>query len=377
MIPVSGSAYTYGYATLGEIFAWVIGWDLVLEYMVGASLVAIGWSAYLQNLLKGMGLALPHAISAAPFGKNPGVLDLPAALIVLVLCALLVRGIKESSRFNLWVVIIKVVVILTFILLTVWYVKPANWRPFAPFGWGGIMTAAAIVFLAYVGFDAVSTTAEEAVNPQRDLPIGIMVSLFVATALYMAVAAIMTGIVPYTELGVADPIALVLNTLHMGWASVLISLGAIAGITSVLLVLLMGQPRILFAMSRDGLLPPFLCRVHGRFQTPHLSTWITGAIVATSAALTPIGIVAELCSIGTLFAFMIVCAGVIVLRYTRPEVHRPFRAPLTPVLPGIGILLCGTLMASLPFHTWMRFVVWLCLGLLIYGLYGYRRSLLN
>jgi basic amino acid/polyamine antiporter, APA family len=377
MIPVSGSAYTYGYATLGEIFAWVIGWDLVLEYMVGASLVAIGWSAYLQNLLKGMGLALPHAISATPFGKNPGVLDLPAALIVLVLCALLVRGIKESSRFNLWVVIIKVVVILAFILLTVWYVKPANWRPFAPFGWGGIMTAAAIVFLAYLGFDAVSTTAEEAVNPQRDLPIGIMASLFVATALYMAVAAIMTGIVPYTELGVADPIALVLSTLHMGWASVLISLGAIAGITSVLLVLLMGQPRILFAMSRDGLLPPFLCRVHGRFQTPHLSTWITGAIVATSAALTPIGIVAELCSIGTLFAFMIVCAGVIVLRYTRPEVHRPFRAPLTPVLPGIGILLCGTLMASLPFHTWMRFVVWLCLGLLIYGLYGYRRSLLN
>ncbi len=377
MIPVSGSAYTYGYATLGEIFAWVIGWDLILEYMVGASLVSIGWSAYLQNLLKGIGFELPHALSRAPFGENPGTLDLPAALIVLTLSALLVRGIKESSRVNLTVVIIKVAVILAFIALTARHVNPANWHPFAPFGWGGIMTAAAIVFLAYVGFDAVSTTAEEAVNPQRDLPIGIVVSLVVATALYMAVAAIMTGIIPYQQLGVADPIALVLNTLHMGWASALVSLGAIAGITSVLLVLLMGQPRILFAMSRDGLLPPFLSRVHGRFQTPHLSTWMTGTIVAVAAALTPINVVAELCSIGTLFAFIIVCAGVIVLRYTRPELKRPFRAPFTPVLPGIGILLCGYLMVSLPWHTWLRFVVWLLIGLVIYGLYGFKKSLLN
>jgi APA family basic amino acid/polyamine antiporter len=380
MIPVSGSAYTYGYATLGEIFAWIIGWDLILEYMVGASLVAIGWSAYLVNLLENMGINLPHALTAAPFspfGENPGLFNLPAAFIVLALTGLLVRGIKESSRVNLIVVIIKVSVILFFIVLTVWYVKPENWKPFAPFGWGGIMTAAAIVFLAYVGFDAVSTTAEEAVNPQRDLPIGIMASLIVATTLYMAVAAIMTGIVPYQDLGVADPIALVLNVLKMGWASAIISVGAIAGITSVLLVLLLGQPRILFAMSRDGLLPSFLARVHRRFHTPHWATIMTGLIVAVSAALTPIHVVAELCSIGTLFAFMIVCAGVIVLRYTRPEINRPFRVPLTPGLPAVGILLCGYLMANLPFITWMRFLGWMLIGLVIYGFYGFNRSLLN
>ncbi len=288
MIPVSGSAYTYGYATLGEILAWIIGWDLVLEYMVGASLVAIGWSAYLVNLLKGMGLHLPHEFITAPFGPDPGYLDLPAAFIVLAITFLLVRGIKESSRFNLAVVIVKVSVILIFIFLTAWYIKPENWVPFAPFGWKGVMTAAAIVFLAYIGFDAVSTTAEEARNPQRDLPIGIMASLVIATVLYMAVAAIMTGVVPYAQLGVADPIALVLNVLHMRWASALISVGALAGITSVLLVLLMGQPRILFAMSRDGLLPGLLSKVHSKFQTPYVTTWVTGCIVATAAALTPI-----------------------------------------------------------------------------------------
>jgi len=377
MLPVSGSAYTYGYACLGEIFAWIIGWDLVLEYMVGASLVAIGWSAYLVNLLKGMGLELPSVLTAPPFAEPPGLLDLPAALIVLAISYLLVRGIKESSRVNLTVVVIKVSVILVFIALTAWYVHPANWVPFAPFGWKGIMTAAAIVFLAYIGFDAVSTTAEEARNPQRDLPIGIIASLVVATLLYMAVAAIMTGVVPYRELGVADPIALVLNVLHMRWASALISVGALAGITSVLLVLLMGQPRILFAMSRDGLLPEALSKVHARFRTPYVTTWITGAIVAVSAALTPINVVAELCSIGTLFAFIIVCAGVIVLRFTRRDMVRPFRAPLTPLLPALGILLCGYLMLSLPLITWLRFLVWLLVGLAIYGGYGFRHSGLN
>jgi APA family basic amino acid/polyamine antiporter len=377
MLPVSGSAYTYGYACLGEIFAWIIGWDLVLEYMVGASLVAIGWSAYLANLLKGMGLELPSVLTAPPFAEHPGLLDLPAALIVLAISYLLVRGIKESSRVNLTVVVIKVSVILVFIALTAWYVHPANWVPFAPFGWKGIMTAAAIVFLAYIGFDAVSTTAEEARNPQRDLPIGIIASLVVATLLYMAVAAIMTGVVPYRKLGVADPIALVLNVLHMRWASALISVGALAGITSVLLVLLMGQPRILFAMSRDGLLPEALSKVHARFRTPYVTTWITGAIVAVSAALTPINVVAELCSIGTLFAFIIVCAGVIVLRFTRRDMVRPFRAPLTPLLPALGILLCGYLMLSLPLITWLRFLVWLLVGLAIYGGYGFRHSGLN
>jgi len=378
MIPVSGSAYTYGYATLGEIFAWIIGWDLILEYMVAAILVSTGWSAYFVNLLKnGLGINVPQAISASPFDKNPGVANLPAVGIVMLITWLLVRGIKESSRVNLIIVIIKLAVVLFFIVAAVGHVDPAKWQPFLPFGFKGVMTAAAIVFLAYVGFDAVSTTAEEAKNPQKDLPIGIMASLIVATVLYMAVAAIMTGIVPYNDLGVADPIALVLNTLKMPWASALISVGAIAGITSVLLVLIMGQPRILFAMSRDGLLPPFLSRVHERYKTPHVTTWLTGGIVAVAAAITPINVSSELCSIGTLFAYIIVAAGVIVLRYTRPDIHRPFRAPLSPVLPAIGILLCGYLMKSLPPVTWLRFLIWLALGLIIYFAYSMRSSALH
>lgn len=378
MIPVSGSAYTYGYATLGEIFGWVIGWDLILEYMVAAILVSTGWSAYFVNLLRsGFGVRVPQAIAASPFDKNPGLLNLPAAAIVLAITWLLVRGIKESSRVNLTIVIVKVAVVLFFIVVAVGHVNPAKWQPFLPFGFGGVGTAAAIVFLAYVGFDAVSTTAEEAKNPQRDLPIGIMVSLVVATVLYMAVAAIMTGVVPYKDLGVADPIALVLNTLKMPWASALISVGAIAGITSVLLVLIMGQPRILFAMSRDGLLPPLLSRVHPRYKTPHVTTWLTGGIVAVAAAITPINVSAQLCSIGTLFAYIIVAAGVIVLRYTRPDLHRPFKAPLSPVLPAVGILICGYLMTRLPLVTWFRFLIWLVLGLAIYLGYSMRNSVLH
>jgi basic amino acid/polyamine antiporter, APA family len=378
MIPVAGSAYTYGYATLGEILAWIIGWDLILEYMVGASLVSIGWSAYLINfvdhVMSPFGWMVDHRWASAPWGDQPGFFNLPAVLIVVFLSWLLVRGIKESSRVNLIMVIIKLCVILVFIALASWYIKPANWTPFMPFGFGGVMTAAAIVFLAYVGFDAVSTTAEEAVNPQRDMPIGIMGSLVVSTVLYVAVAGIMTGVVPYQQLGVADPVALVLNVLEMPWASMLISVGALAGITSVLLVLLMGQPRILFAMSRDGLLPPLLARVHARFRTPYLTTIITGSIVAVAAALTPINVVAELCSIGTLFAFVIVSAGVIVLRYTRAEVPRPFRVPLFPLVPALGIGLCGYLMLSLPGVTWLRFAIWLVIGLLIYAGYSYRHS---
>ena len=381
MIPVSGSAYTYGYATLGELLAWIIGWDLVLEYMVGASLVSIGWSAYLVNLIDRLiepfGMVLPHTWTAAPWGPNPGIVNLPAVFIVGVLTLLLIRGIRESSRVNLVMVVVKMVVILGFVGLTVWYIEPANWKPFMPFGFSGVMTAAAIVFLAYVGFDAVSTTAEEAKNPQRDMPIGIMGSLIVATVLYMAVAAIMTGVVPYQKLGVADPVALVLNTLKMPWASAMVSVGALAGITSVLLVLLLAQPRILFSMSRDGLLPPALSRVHPRFRTPYLTTIATGCIVALASALTPINVVAELCSIGTLFAFMIVSAGVIVLRRTRPDLPRPFKVPLFPVVPALGVVLCGYLMASLPLATWIRFGVWLVLGLLVYAGYSYRSSKLN
>jgi len=378
MIPVAGSAYTYGYATLGEIVAWIIGWDLILEYMVGASLVSIGWSAYLVNFVDHIvgpfGWKVDHRFVAAPWGDQPGFFNLPALLIVLFLSWLLVRGIKESSRVNTVMVVIKLIVILVFIALASWYIKPSNWTPFMPFGFGGVMTAAAIVFLAYVGFDAVSTTAEEAVNPQRDLPIGIIGSLVVSTVLYVAVAAIMTGVVPYQQLGVADPVALVLNVLEMPWASMLISVGALAGITSVLLVLLMGQPRILFAMSRDGLLPPLLSRVHARYRTPYLTTLITGCVVAVSAALTPINVVAELCSIGTLFAFVIVSAGVIVLRYSRGDVPRPFKVPLFPLVPALGIVLCSYLMISLPGVTWLRFAVWLVIGLVIYASYSFRHS---
>ena len=382
MIPVAGSAYTYGYATLGEVFAWVIGWDLILEYVVGASLVAIGWSGYcvnfLNHVLDPFGWRFPAALSNSPWAAEPGIINLPAMAVVLFLTWLLVRGIKESARVNITVVFIKIAVILAFIGLAAWHVNPSNWRPFMPFGFGGVMTAAAIVFLAYVGFDAVSTTAEEAVNPQRDLPIGIIASLLIATVLYMAVAAIMTGVVPYAQFeGVAEPVAKVLNVLNMPLASTLVSLGAIAGMTSVILVLLMGQPRILFSMSRDGLLPRGLSAVHPRYQTPYITTWITGSIVAVAAGLTPIGIVAELCSIGTLFAFVIVCAGVIVLRYTRKDIRRPFKAPLTPVLPGIGIVLCGYLMLSLPPATWIRFFIWLVLGIIVYFTYSRRHSLLN
>jgi APA family basic amino acid/polyamine antiporter len=311
---------------------------------------------------------------ASPWSDPPGLVNLPAIVVVGLLTWLLVIGIKESSRVNLGIVIVKVGVILFFILTAVWFVRPSNWQPFAPFGFGGIATAAAIVFIAYIGFDAVSTAAEEAVNPQRDMPIGIIGSLVVATVLYMAVSAIMTGVVPYTKLGVADPIALVLNELGMPWASMIISLGAIAGITSVLLVLLLGQPRILFAMSRDGLLPPALARVHPRYRTPHLTTIVTGVVVAFAAAFTPIQVVAELCSIGTLFAFLLVCAGVLVLRYTRKDFARPFRAPLFPFLPIAGIALCGYLMISLPRAAWERFGVWLALGLALYFLYARRHS---
>jgi APA family basic amino acid/polyamine antiporter len=357
MIPVAGSAYTYGYATLGELPAWVIGRDLNLEYMVAAVLVSTGWSAYLVNLLSNLGLQLPQALCASPWDKVPGMVNLPAVFIVGVLTLLLMRGVKESSRVDLIIVTVKIAVILFFIVLSVNYIKPINWKPFMPFGFGGVMMSAAIVFLAYVGFDAVSTAAEESVNPQWDMPIGIIVSLVVATILYVSVSAIMTGIVPYSKLDVADPIALVFNELGKPWVSMIISVGAISGIISVLLVLLLGQPRILFAMSRDGLLPGFLPRVHARFKTPHLTSLTTGIIVAVAATFMPINVSSELCSIGTLFAYMIVCAGVSVLRCTRSELKRPFRVPLFPWLPALGFMLCSYLMVSLLRTVWERFIV--------------------
>jgi APA family basic amino acid/polyamine antiporter len=379
MIPIAGSAYTYAYATMGELFAWIIGWDLILEYAVGSMTVAIGWSGYMQRLLAGAGVTLPTWMSAAP-GAVPGaVINLPAVIIVLCIMYLLVIGIRESARFNAIMVAIKLAAVLFFIGAGAVYVRPENWTPFTPYGWPGVMTAAGVVFFAYIGFDAVSTTAEEARNPQRDLPIGIISSLVICTLLYLIVAAILSGIVPVV--GHRDdaaflnaPVAFALSLIGQDWASYLVSAGAVAGITSVLLVMLMSQPRIFFAMSRDGLLPMGISKVHPRFGTPYITTIITCVIVAIVAGLTRIDTVGEMTSIGTLFAFAIVCGAVLILRMKRPEAHRPFRVPLGPTFPILGILSCFYLMLALPVITWARFLLWLDVGMLIYWFYGRTHS---
>jgi APA family basic amino acid/polyamine antiporter len=394
MIPIAGSAYTYAYATLGELVAWMIGWDLILEYAVGSMTVAIGWSGYMQKLLSGVGIYLPVWMTAAP-GSAPGTLiNLPAVLIVLGIMVLLVVGVRESARFNAAMVAIKGAAILFFVAAGAMYVKPENWSPFTPYGWPGIMAAAAVVFFAYIGFDAVSTTAEEAKNPQRDLPIGIIASLVVCTVLYLAVAAVLTGIVPVTEYrsmaealpGVTAaapeevtrflnaPVAFALSLIGQDWAAYLVSFGAVAGITSVLLVMLMSQPRIFFAMSRDRLLPAGVSKVHPRFGTPYITTIITCVIVALVAGVTQIQVVGEMTSIGTLFAFVVVCAAVLVLRVKRPEAKRPFKVPFGPVFPVLGIVSCLYLMLSLPVITWVRFLGWLNLGMVIYWFYGRTHS---
>lgn len=375
MIPGAGSAYTYCYATLGEVFAWIIGWDLILEYAVAAILVSIGWSAYFVNILQHVGLSPPLLLVNGPFAATPGLINLPAVLIVLLLTGLLARGIRESARINTFVVFLKLAVIAIFILLSAGHVHTANWRPFLPFGFSGVMTSAAIVFLAYIGFDAVSTAAEEAVNPQRDLPIGIIGSLMVASLLYIVVSATMTGVVPYTQLGVANPVGLVLNKLNLPWASALIGVGAIAGITSVLLVLMMGQSRIILAMSRDGLLPSSLAVVHPRFRTPLRATILTGIVVATIAGFARFDTAAELASIGTLLAFIIVSVGVLVLRKSRKDLPRPFKVPLFPFVPIAGIGLCVYLMANLPRANWIRLCVWQAIGFVVYSSYGRRTGL--
>jgi APA family basic amino acid/polyamine antiporter len=394
MIPVSGSAYTYSYATLGELVAWMIGWDLILEYAVGSMTVAIGWSGYFQRILAGFGLDLPVWMSAAP-GTMPGALvNLPAVLIVLAITTLLVVGIRESARFNAVMVAIKIAAVLFFIFAGFSFVKPENWSPFAPYGWSGIMAAGAVVFFAYIGFDAVSTTAEEARNPTRDLPIGIIASLIICTVLYIVVAAIMAGIVPVTTYRSLEaalpgmpivtqaestaflnaPVAYVLHVIDQDWAAGLISAGAVAGITSVLLVMLLSQPRIFFSMSRDRLLPAGVSKVHPRFGTPYITTIITGVIVAIVAGLTPINVVGEMTSIGTLFAFVVVSAAVIVLRIKRPEAKRPFRVPFGYLFPVLGVLSCLYLMLSLSAVTWVRFLVWLNIGMMIYWFYGRTHS---
>ena len=394
MIPIAGSAYAYAYATLGEVIAWTIGWDLILEYAVGSVTVSIGWSGYMQQLLAGFGIHLPAWMCAAP-GTMPGaVMNLPAVIIVLAITALLVVGIRESARFNATMVFIKLAAVLFFIFAGMKFVKPENWSPFAPFGWSGIMAAGAVVFFAYIGFDAVSTTAEEAKNPKRDLPIGIISSLVVCTVLYIIVAGILSGIVPVTHFRSVEsalpgtpivpvqestaflnaPVAYALHVINQDWAAGLISAGAAAGITSVLLVMLMGQPRIFFSMSRDRLLPAGISKVHPKFGTPYITTIITGFAVAAAAALIPINVVGEMTSIGTLFAFVVVCAAVVMLRVKRPEAHRPFKVPFGYLFPVLGIVSCLYLMLSLSAATWVRFLVWLDLGMMLYWFYGRTHS---
>ena len=381
MIPIAGSAYTYAYATLGEIFAWMIGWDLILEYAVGSMTVAVGWSGYFQRILAGFGIHLPLWMTAAPAAAPGAVFNLPAVIIVLGIMVLLVIGVRESARFNATMVFIKLAAVLFFILVGVWYVNPANWSPFAPYGWPGIKTGAAIVFFAYIGFDAVSTTAEEAKNPSRDLPIGIIASLIICTVLYLIVAAILSGILPVVQYKsdaqfLNAPVGYALAVIHKDWAAGIVSAGAVAGITSVLLVMLMSQPRIFFSMSRDQLLPAGVSKVHPRFRTPYITTIITCVAVAIVAGFVPIQILGEMTSIGTLFAFVVVSVAVPVLRAKRPEAKRPFKVPGGPVVPVLGALSGLYLMLSLSVMTWVRFLVWLDVGMLIYWFYGRTHSTL-
>jgi APA family basic amino acid/polyamine antiporter len=416
MIPVAGSAYTYGYATLGEIFAWIIGWDLVLEYAFGAATVASGWSGYFISLLGDFGIRLPAAIAGTPWdefvyynnhwenlsriGPKLQVLGIdPATLqhthgvfnllgfIAIVFCTLvLVIGIKESANFNSAIVTVKVAVLLVFIGIGVRYLlqhrelMAANWHPFIPpstggeFGWPGISHAAAIIFFAYIGFDAVSTAAQEAKNPEKDMPIGILGSLIICTVLYILVAGVLTGLVNYKTLNVPDPLAVGIDATGNAWGSLLVKIGALMGLTSTIVVMLLGQSRVFFSMSRDGLLPQMFNVVHPRFRTPWISTLTVGFFVAVLAASLPINVLGEMVSIGTLLAFVIVCAGVWLLRRRNPELPRPFKTPWVPAVPILGIVISGYLMYSLTGLTWVRLVVWLAVGMIVYFGYGRRHS---
>lgn len=375
MVPVAGSAYTYTYAALGEIIAWIVGWNLILEYSVGSSAVAAGWSGYVVGLLQSAGIALPKAYTAVP--ADGGIVNLPAVLIALFLSMLLVRGTKESVTLNKILVVVKLVAVFIFLALAGPKVNPANWTPLMPYGFSGVAAGAAIIFFAYIGFDAVATAAEECRNPNRDLPIGIVGSLIVCTILYIVVAGVLTGVVPYTELNNAEPVAYALRAIGYNIGSALVGTGAIAGITTVLLVLMYGQTRVFFAMSRDGLIPASICKVHPKYGTPHIITIVAGIAVALIAGFTPIGIIAELTNIGTLFAFVVSAIGVWVLRITRPDLERPFKCPAVSVIAPLAIISCGYLMYNLPHETWIRFFVWSAIGFVVYFLYSYRNSALN
>lgn len=405
MIPLSGSAYTYGYATMGEFIAWIIGWNLILEYLFAASTVAVGWSSYVVSLLKDFGINIPIAFTNAPYDhpmpvgahwwdvwqlfihgwiSTGAVLNIPAMLIVAIITILLVIGIKESTNFNNAIVALKLAVIMTFIIVGVFYINRNNWHPFVPpadadgnYGWHGVVHGAAVIFFAYIGFDAVSTAAQEAKNPQRDMPIGLLGSLGICTILYIAVSLVLTGIVKYTQLNVAAPIAVAVNSLgpSLAWLAFFIKIGAIAGLSSVILVLLFGQPRIFYAMSKDGLLPPIFSEVHSKFRTPWIAQLLTGVISMLIAGLFPIGLLGELVSIGTLLAFAIVCVGVFVLRFTDPQIPRPFRVPAFWFCAPMGFAFCIFLMVvGLPADTWSRLIVWLAIGIAIYFGYGCRHS---
>lgn len=394
MIPVSGSAYSYSYATLGEGIAWFIGWNLVLEYLFAVATVSVGWSGYLVSLLHDFGIQLPAALSNAPFAKGAGDLDivhtgaiinLPAVAIVAVLASICYVGIRQSSAFNTVIVAIKVTIVLLFIFFGVSYINSANWHPFIPanegpgkYGWSGIMTASGVIFFAYIGFDAISTAAQETRNPQRDMPIGILGSLIVCTILYVVVALVLTGMVNYTELNVPAPVALAIDKYAaLKWMRLPVKLGALAGMTSVMLVMCLAQARIFLAMARDGLIWKSFAKVHPKFHTPSVGTVVTGVFAALIGGLFPVGILGEMVSIGTLAAFVTVCLGVLVLRRTRPELARPFRTPIPWVTCLLGALVCFGMMVSLGWGTWLRLIIWTIVGVIIYMLYGYRHSRLH
>jgi APA family basic amino acid/polyamine antiporter len=410
IVPIAGSAYTYSYSTLGEAAAWIVGWTLMLEYGIGNVAVAIGWSAYCDQLLEGLGVNVPawlavdwrtaHQAAGAALaagGSVPShmakaleawntapviggvhiIFNLLAFAVVALVTWILVIGIKESARFNNAMVALKLLILGFFIVVGALYVKPENWSPFMPNGFTGVWIGASLIFFAFIGFDAVSTAAEECRNPGRDVPIGIIASLGICTVIYVATAAVLTGIVPWNTLGVANPLSSAFSAIGLGWAAGIVSLGAVISMTAVLLVFQLGQPRIFFAMSRDGLLPKYFARVHPKFRTPHVTTLWSGVAVGSIAAVTNINEMVELTNIGTLFVFVLVCAGVVILRRTDPAAPRSFRTPLVPLIPLLGMAMCIYLMLGLPAATWLRFGLWLAAGLAVYFAYGYRNSLLK